>query len=359
MLLDCVIYTRVSSDEQRKSGYSLDYQKKQGEEYARANNLHVVKIYSEWYTAKRPGRPLFNEMLDFCKKNKIKNLIFLKSDRASRNGVDSANLVYMAEHLDYNIHLIQDRLILNNQAKATDFLVFEINNCISDFYPRNLSVDVSTKMREKAEQGYYPSRAPIGYENKRINHRSYLQINPEKAFYIKLIFDLYSSGQYSYMTLAAEMRQRGFKMSEKTTCSRRNIEDILNNPIYMGDFIWNGKRYYSGKHEPIISPELYTMCQRIIKNRTSGTVKTHDFIFTNMIKCKKCGCYMTAEIKKGKYIYYHCTGNRGGNCKRNSYIREQKIESAFIDVLKNLELKPATLEIVKRCLKNEMENQNY
>jgi DNA invertase Pin-like site-specific DNA recombinase len=168
---DAILYTRVSSDEQKKSGFSLDYQRKMGEEYAKINKLNIIKVYAESYTAKKPGRPQFNEMVDYCKKHKIKNLIFLKSDRASRNGVDSALLVYMAEHLDYNIHLIQDRLILNSSAKATDFLVFEINNCISNFYPRNLSVDVSTKMREKAEQGYYPSIAPIGYKNERINHR--------------------------------------------------------------------------------------------------------------------------------------------------------------------------------------------
>ena len=93
MKTDAVLYTRVSSDEQKKSGFSLAYQEKQGREYAEKNNLTIVKIYSESYTAKKPGRPLFNEMLDFCKKHKVRHIIFLKADRASRNGVDSAALV--------------------------------------------------------------------------------------------------------------------------------------------------------------------------------------------------------------------------------------------------------------------------
>ncbi len=356
---DAILYTRVSSDEQKKSGFSLDYQRKMGEEYAKMNKLNIIKVYAESYTAKKPGRPQFNEMVDYCKKHKVKNLIFLKSDRASRNGVDSALLVYMAEHLDYNIHLIQDRLILNSSARATDFLVFEINNCISNFYPRNLSVDVSTKMREKAEQGYYPSIAPIGYKNERINHRSYLQINPEKAAFIKMIFELYATRDYSFNTLAAKMREMGFKMGKKTPCSRRNIEDILKNPIYIGDFIWKGKRYYNGKHEPIISRELFVMCQRIMEERSTAHAQKHNFLFTNLIKCKKCGCYMVGEIKKEKYIYYHCTGNRGGDCKKGSYIRENVIEDAILDVLSNFELPTDALDIVKRCLKNEMESQNY
>ena len=78
MKTDAVLYTRVSSDEQRKSGFSLDYQEKQGRQYASKLNLNIVKIFSESYTAKKPGRPEFNKMLDFCKKFKIRHLIFLK-----------------------------------------------------------------------------------------------------------------------------------------------------------------------------------------------------------------------------------------------------------------------------------------
>ena len=102
---NAVLYMRVSSDEQRKTGYSLDYQRKRGEEYAAQKGLNIVKQYSESFTGKRPGRPLFNAMIEFCKKHNVRNLIFLVHHRASRNGVDSAQLVYMAENMNYNIHL--------------------------------------------------------------------------------------------------------------------------------------------------------------------------------------------------------------------------------------------------------------
>ena len=193
-----VLYTRVSSDEQRKTGFSLDYQEKQGREYAEKNNLQIVKIYTESYTAKKPGRPKFNEMLLYIKKHNIRHLIFLKSDRASRNGVDSSVLVYMAERDIYNIHLIQDGLCLNRKSRPTDFLIFEMNNVFANFYPRNLSVEVTTKLLEKAEQGYYPVRSPIGYQRKPKLKRAYLQIDPEKAPFIRKIFELYATGEFSY-----------------------------------------------------------------------------------------------------------------------------------------------------------------
>ena len=86
----CLIYTRVSSDEQRQKGYSLDFQYKELVEYCKKQGLTIVKHFTESHTAKKPGRPEFNNMLDYAHKNKISNLVFLKNDRASRNPVDSA-----------------------------------------------------------------------------------------------------------------------------------------------------------------------------------------------------------------------------------------------------------------------------
>lgn len=355
---EAILYTRVSSDEQKKKGYSLDYQRKKGEEYARLKNLNIVKTYSEHFSGKKPGRPLFNEMLELCKKKKIQNLIFLIHHRASRNGVDSAQLVYMAEYLGFNIHLIEDGLILNKQSKPTDYLIFEVSNCMANFYPRNLSCDVRGKLREKAEQGYYPERPPVGYMRKPNCKKAYLQINPEKAPYIKKAFELYSTGNYSYKTLAKQLREDGFWISNAVKCGKSNIEDILNNPIYMGDFVFKGRRYFNAKHEPIVSRELYIACQRIIESRTTGKLSKHDFAFSNLIKCSKCGCFLVGEIKKGKYVYYHCTGNRGGNCKKESYIREEKIEEKILQTLSAFRMSDDVFELAKKCFRDEIKSRN-
>ena len=186
----------------------------------------------------------------------------------------------MAKHEGFYIHLVQDNLILSPKSKPQDFLIFEIGNCFSNMYSRNLSIEVSSKMREKAEQGYYSSRAMVGYKTERIAKRSYLKIDDEKAPFVKDVFELYATGQYSYESLAAEMRRRKFMISNCVECGKSNIEDILNNPVYMGDFMWDGIRYYNGKHEPIVSRELYNFCQRIIKEKTS----TDSVLIVNNIK---------------------------------------------------------------------------
>ena len=357
--IKCLTYTRVSSDEQRQKGYSLDFQKKEEISYCETHNLESVKHFSESHTAKKPGRPEFNKMLAYAKQHKIKHLVFLKNDRASRNPVDSATLSFMAEHQGFNVHLIQDNLVLCENSKPQDFLIFEINNGFSNLYSRNLSVEVSSKMREKAEQGYYPSHAMVGYRTERIKKRSYLFIDELKAPFIRDIFNLYATGNYSYLTLAAEMRKRGFMISKCVKCGKSHIEKILNNPIYMGDFIWNGKRYFNAKHQPIITPELYYLCQKIIKQRTTtDKSKKLKFLFSGFIKCSECGCSLVGEIKKKKYVYYHCTGNRGGNCKRRTYLKEKHAEELFLSVLQSLKLSGEGMEVVMRYVKEHVKKEN-
>ena len=355
--IKCLIYSRVSSDEQRQKGYSLDFQYKEEVQYCKAKNLEVVKHFTESHTAKVPGRPEFNKMIAYAKKYKIRHLVFLKNDRASRNPVDSATLSFMAEHQGFNIHLIQDNMVLSEFSRPQDFLIFEINNGFSNLYSRNLSLEVSSKMREKAEQGYYPSHAMVGYRTERIKKRSYLIVDETKAPFIRDVFNLYATGNYSYMSLAAEMRKRGFMISKCVKCGKSNIEDILNNPVYMGEFIWNGKRYI-GKHEPIISPELYYLCQKIIKEKTSTCRDNKlNFLFTGLIKCAVCGCSLVGEIKKKKYIYYHCTGRRGGDCKRRTYLKEKHAEEIFLNVLKRLQLSDEGMEIVQEQVREQVKRQ--
>ena len=148
-------------------------------------------------------------------------------------------------------------------------------------------------------------------------------------------------------------------ISPAVKCGKSNIEDILKNSIYMGDFVFKGKRYFNAKHEAIISRELYSICQDIIKSRTSGKSSKHDFVFSNLLKCSKCGCYLVGEIKKGCYIYYHCTGNKGGNCKSKSYVREEKIEKAILDVFEKIHLSKGMLEFTKNAFINELKKTKY
>ena len=87
------------------------------------------------------------------------------------------------------------------------------------------------------------------------------------------------------------------------------VHSILRNRLYTGWFEWNGK-LYQGKHEPLVSVEIWERVQGAMNGRNASKHRrmTHDFAFSGLIACAKCGCSVVGEIKKQKYIYYHCTG---------------------------------------------------
>src|SRR3954451_18432473 len=65
----------------------------------------------------------------------------------------------------------------------------------------------------------------------------------------------------------------------------------------------------------------------------------HDLAFAGLIRCGHCGCALVGEIKKGKYIYYHCTGQHG-KCPEKEYAREELIAGQFTEVVRKITLPP-------------------
>ena len=74
----------------------------------------------------------------------------------------------------------------------------------------------------------------------------------------------------------------------------------------------------------------------------------HNFAFSGLITCGHCGCSIVGEIKKQRYIYYHCTGYKG-RCDE-PYVREEVIEQQFTDLLGRLKFDDEVLEWVREAL---------
>jgi len=74
-----------------------------------------------------------------------------------------------------------------------------------------------------------------------------------------------------------------------------------------------------------------------------------------LISCKQCGCAVVGEIKKQRYVYYHCTGYadkcRGDPaCCRRRYVREEVLEQQFTELLGRLQFDDEVLEWVREAL---------
>src|SRR5271170_5550327 len=193
---ESVIYARVSSKEQELEGFSIPAQLKFLREYACKNEFHVAQEFVDVETAKVTGRKRFGEMLTFLSRNpRCRVVIVEKTDRLYRNFRDCVAL----EEMDVEIHLPKEGQIISKESKSQAKLMHGIQVVMARNYIENLKEEVKKGMREKAEQGTYPSRPPLGYQNNKLDHT--IEVDPEKAPLARRMFELYATGQYSLSRL--------------------------------------------------------------------------------------------------------------------------------------------------------------
>ena len=145
------------------------------------------------------------------------------------------------------------------------------------YYSDNLREEVIKGMREKAEQGIYPGRAPFGYRNNRLTRT--IEIHPENSNIVKRIFELYATGQHSLDTLRERIRTEFGK-----TINRSYLHTILLNQVYIGILEW-GAIQYRGSHERFISNQLFETVQAVIHGHHKGKYRKHDIAFRGMLTC--------------------------------------------------------------------------
>lgn len=164
-------------------------------------------------------------------------------------------------------------------------------------------------MTEKAEQGLWPSNAPLGYRNVTgPDGRKTIVLDESIAPIIRNLFKWYASGEIREATKRAWAVGLVFRKS-RGRIPGSTVAKILHNWIYTGRFDWDGKTY-QGRQEPIISADLWEQVQDILDGRIGRKTRARrrDFAFSGLIECEACGCSIVGEIKKERYIYYHWTG---------------------------------------------------
>jgi site-specific DNA recombinase len=344
-----VAYARVSSKEQEKEGYSIPAQLKSLRSYAAVSSLQIMDEFIDVETAKEAGRPGFARMLDRFKKSRsCKILLVEKTDRLYRNLKDWVTI----DGLDLEIHFVKENVVLSGDSRSSEKFMHGIKVLMAKNYIDNLSEETRKGMSEKAAQGFWPSFAPLGYRNATaLNGKRIIEPDRTLAPIITLMFERYATGQYSLADLTKMSRTEGmFFRKSKDTVPRATINKILRNRLYTGEFNWDG-RIYAGMHAPLVTKDLWERVQEVLDGRHANRHRKmkHNFAFSGLISCGHCGCALVGEIKKGKYVYYHCTGYKG-KCPE-PYTREEVLEEQFAHLLGSLVLDAEILGWVKEALR--------
>jgi DNA invertase Pin-like site-specific DNA recombinase len=185
-----------------------------------------------------------------------------KTDRLYRNRADSLSFEELLEKRGVEIHLVKEGRVISKNSRSQDKFMHDIHVAVAKNYVENLKEEVKKGMREKAEQGIYPGRAPLGYRNNSVTRT--IDVDPEKAPVVKRIFDLYGTGRYSLTTLRkAILTETGVRIA------RAYLETVLKNRFYIGYFTWQGIEY-KGTHSPLIGVTAFQRVQDVFTGRNTG-----------------------------------------------------------------------------------------
>ena len=355
-----VVYARVSSKEQEREGFSIPAQQRMLNGYADTGGLIVVKEFVDVETAKRAGRTSFTKMLAWLRANRAtcRTILVEKTDRLYRNLKDWVVL----DELDLEIHLVKEGVVLCDDARSTDKFMHGIRVLMAKNYIDNLSEEATKGMREKAAQGIWPSSAPFGYLNVlRDDGKRVIEPDPKAGPLLHQMFEWAATGGYSLKVLTKKAAEAGLLSKRaKRPLARSAVHHMLRNPLYMGEFEWAGE-VYQGTHTPIVSRELWDRVQESFDERYQGqrdTVRAHEFTYPGLVVCGHCGCLLSAQIQKERYIYYRCHGYKG-DCGEK-YLREETLDCEFERALRAIVLPPSWMDFLKVELrKGQAEVQRF
>lgn len=344
-----VLYIRVSTEEQAKLGFSIETQMNTCLEFAQREGYFIVKTFiEEGLSAKDLNRPEAQNLLKYCDResNNVSAVIVWRLDRLSRFNVDyhgTIRPILMARNIrllsatEFNSDTIEGEYMRN------------LMMCNAEYELSLIRFRTKENMKTIAQRGTMPCKAPIGYRNVRdAQGKGAIVVDEELAPYVKRAFELYATGMYSYRTLAEYLYSEGFR-NQKTgeKFPARKFEWMLKNQFYIGRFTWGGE-LYEGTHTPLITKDLFYRVQDMFRDIDRS--KKHDiaFAYTGLIKCAECGCYLTAQFKRGKskkghYIYYSCSNSKGKH-KKLKYYREEYFDNTFANLLETIHLQKEHME---------------
>ena len=210
--------------------------------YAKQEGLTITEVFIEKQSAKIPGRPIFNEMLNKIEQGEANGILAWHADRLARNSVDGGRIIYLLD-TGKLASLKFPTLWFENTPQGKFMLNIVFGQ--SKYYVDSLSENTKRGLRQKVRRGEYPSLAPIGYINdKRIKS---VVVDKKRAPIIRRAFELYAQGDKRLEDIADFLAQNNIisKSGKRINITRATF--ILKNPFYVGLFRYAGE-IYEGKH---------------------------------------------------------------------------------------------------------------
>ncbi len=320
-------------------------------------NVKIGDVLTESKSAKEPGRPVFNAMMQRIYRGEVQGILVWKLDRLARNPVDGGSIIWAIKQ--HGIRIITPTQTFSQEEDNTILMYIEFG--MAQKYIDDLSRNVKRGIRAKLEKGWFPSVAPIGYLNNpfKDNGKAIIK-DPERFPLVRKMWDIMLSGRYTPPQIVKiankewNFKTRPMGKLGGKPLMRSKIYTILSDPFYYGLFEYprGSSLWYKGAHEPMITEEEYNRVQILLGRRGRPKSQKKSFPFTGLIHCGECGGMVTAEEKHQlicpqcrfkfaylnkdscprcgvmvdkmenptflHYTYYHCTKKKDPSCSQGA-----------------------------------------
>jgi site-specific DNA recombinase len=306
MQMSAVLYTRVSTAEQAKQHYNLPVQEKKLREYCEQHSLNVLRLFTDrGESARTADRPQLQKMLAYCReqRGKITQIIVADLSRLARNVIDQGTTIATLKQLGISLVSVDEPI---TDDTAAGKLAQNMLGAMNQFFSDSLSERIRFRMKAGLDAGRFLHYAPVGY----LNVNKDLAVDPERGPLVRHAFELLASGNYTTTDgVLSVVTALGLTTRRGKALTKQSWGRLLQNPIYAGWIVSAGTRV-RGKHEPLISQELFDRVQECINGKSRPHKKLNeDFPLRGIVRCAACGKNLTAGWAKGRkerYARYWC-----------------------------------------------------
>ena len=356
--MKAIILARVSDKKQD----SNEAQVVRVSDYVKFKGLTSWKTIEIEESSTKGDREKFQEVIKIIQESKEPIALVVDTvDRLQRSFKESVQLEELRKTGKIEIHFYRENLVVHKDSNSADLLRWDMAVMFARSYVLQLSDNVKRAFEQKRRNGEWTGRSPIGYQNiGEIKGNKDIIPDTKKAHLIRKMFELYATGNYSTLTIRTEILKEGLESSIGKPLALSMVDYILNNPFYYGEMLSRGK-LYPHKYQPIINRELFDRCQNIRKSWGKKPFKyaAKPYIFRGLVRCARCGCSMSPETAKGKFIYYSCTNAKKNICDKKVYIPEKNFLMPVYEVLKTFNSIPQVkIDRIVEGLKKSNENKD-
>lgn len=320
-------YARVSTEEQKKYGYSIEAQVDKIKKYCELKEYQLVDMYiDEGFTASNMKRPRLLDLLNNL--DKIDAIVFTRLDRFSRNVLEANKMLATLQKNNVSMIAIEEEDI--NTTDADGLFMFQLKVSLAEREIKKTSERIRSVFEYKIKEGQVISGVTaLGYKVATVDGIKRMIKNEEEAPIVMDIFNYFL--KYQSIRIVTERINEKYNIRK----SYQVYNHLLKNEIYIG-------RYRNNYNfcEPYIDIDTFNKIQEIIKKNIRTGDKKFTYIFSGLIRCPECKKLLTGtrNLYKGRYYYYYrCNRHYISRwCPQNKSFSENLIEKYLLENVNTL-----------------------